>query len=338
MKQAVMTAPGCIEFRDVPAPTARAGEVLLRVRRIGICGSDVHVYHGRHPYTSYPVVQGHEFCGLVEAVGEGVSGLPLGAKATALPQVVCGACPPCLRGDEHICDRLKVEGFQAPGVAQELFAVPAGRVVVLPENFSFEQGALVEPAAVACHAVARAGDLAGRNVAVLGAGPIGNLTAQVARAAGARVVVGDLSDDRLGVARACGIEHVFHAGKTSLAAAAAAAFGAGGFDAGFECAGASAAVNALIQSIAKAGTIVVVAVYGDRPATDLGLVQDHELTLTGTLMYRKADYDRAVEAIAAGRILTDPLVSRHFAFAEYMEAYRFIEDSGPRAMKVFIDL
>src|SRR5512136_161695 len=180
MKQAIMTNPGQIEIHDVPAPVPGQGEVLLRIQRIGVCGSDIHVYHGKHPLTSYPVVQGHEFSAVLEAVGPGVTGFTPGAKVTSMPQIVCGECAPCLRGDYHICDKLKVEGFQAPGCAQELWVTPAARIVPLPDAFSYEQGALVEPVSVAVHATSRAGTLAGRRVAVLGAGPIGNLVAQVA--------------------------------------------------------------------------------------------------------------------------------------------------------------
>ncbi len=115
MRQAIMTAPGRIEIRDVPAPVPGPGEVLLRIQRIGVCGSDIHVYHGKHPYTGYPVVQGHEFSATVEAVGDGVTGISPGRKVTAMPQIVCGECSPCRRGEYHICDRLKVQGFQAPG-------------------------------------------------------------------------------------------------------------------------------------------------------------------------------------------------------------------------------
>jgi L-iditol 2-dehydrogenase len=115
MKQAVMTEPGKIEIRDIQVPAPGPGEVLLRIQRIGVCGSDVHVYHGKHPYTGYPVVQGHEYSATLEGLGEGVTGLQTGAKVTSLPQIVCGECGPCLRGDYHICDQLKVEGFQAPG-------------------------------------------------------------------------------------------------------------------------------------------------------------------------------------------------------------------------------
>jgi len=185
MKQAVMTEPGKITIRDVPAPTPGLGEVLLRIQRIGVCGSDIHVYHGKHPLTGYPVVQGHEFSAILEATGQGVTGIKPGTKVTSMPQIVCGECAPCRRGDYHICDKLKVQGFQAPGCAQELWVTAADMIVPLPDTFTFEQGALVEPASVAVHAVARAENLTGRRAVVLGAGTIGNLVAQTVRCEGA---------------------------------------------------------------------------------------------------------------------------------------------------------
>ena len=116
MKQAIMTAPGKIQLQNIAVPTPGPGEVLLRIQRIGVCGSDVHVYHGKHPYTKYPVVQGHEYSASVEAVGPGVTGLALGTKVTSMPQIVCGECAPCQRGDYHICDKLKVEGLPGAGL------------------------------------------------------------------------------------------------------------------------------------------------------------------------------------------------------------------------------
>ena len=342
MKQAVMTAPGKIEFRSVDPPQPGAGEVLLRIKRIGICGSDVHVCHGRHPYPSYPVIQGHEFAAVVEAVGPDPTGrapsLRPGRKVTAMPQIVCGRCGPCRRGDYHICDDLKVQGFQADGVAQELFVTSAERIVPLPESFSFEQGARVEPVSVAVHAVGRGPDLAGRNVVVLGAGPIGNLTAQVARAAGANVLITDLSDHRLAVARRCGIDNVSNAAGEPLREAVGRAFGQVGFDAAFECVGAEQTLSAAIENIGKGGTVVVVGVFGEKPTVDMGLVQDRELTLVGTLMYKREDYEGAVAAIAAGRVATEPLISKHFDFDEFPLAYQYIDQQGAETMKVFIDL
>jgi len=338
MRQATMTSPGVIELGEAPSPTMEAGEVLLRVRRIGVCGSDVHVYHGKHPFTPYPVVQGHEFSAVVEAVGANVATVKVGDLVTATPQRVCGTCRPCRRGDYHICDALKVRGFQAPGCAQDLFVTEAAKIVPLPASFTFEQGALVEPVAVGVHSVSRAGEVSGRNVAVLGAGPIGNLLAQVAQAQGARTLVTDVSEFRLDVARRCSLEATSDARTESLAAAASRVFGAEGFDVAFECAGVEETINAAIGAIQKGGTIVLVGVYGDRPKLDIGLVQDRELELVGTLMYKYEDFTRAVELMAAGRVITAPLDSRHFAFDQYPSAYRFIDQAGDQSMKVFIDL
>jgi len=338
MRQAIMTAPGKIEFRDIPAPAAGPGQVLLRIVRIGICGSDIHVNHGRHPYTKYPVVQGHEFSAVVEAVGPGVTGIRPGEKATAMPQIVCGSCAPCRRGDYHICDQLKVQGFQVPGCAQDLFPISADKIVLLPDTFTHEQGALVEPTAVAVHAVRRAGDITGKNVVVLGAGPIGNLVAQVARASAAAVLITDISDFRLQVARKCGLELTSNPNTESLPDAVRSAFGPAGFSVALECVGIEATISAAIESIAKGGTIVAVGVFDAKPSIDLGLVQDRELRIIGTLMYQREDYQRAVELIAAGQVITPPLESRHFPFAQYAEAYRYIDQHRQNCVKVFIDL
>jgi 2-desacetyl-2-hydroxyethyl bacteriochlorophyllide A dehydrogenase len=338
MKQATMTAPGQIDVHEAAVPTPGPGEVLLRIQRIGVCGSDIHVYHGKHPLTSYPVVQGHEFSAVLEALGPGVTGLTPGAKVTAMPQIVCGECAPCRRGDYHICDKLKVQGFQAPGCAQELWVTSADSIVPLPETFTFEQGALVEPTSVAVHAVARAGQLAGRGVAVLGAGPIGNLVAQTARCAGAQVLITDLSDYRLEIARQCGLEATSNAKAETLAQASECVFGKNGFDVAFECVGVEATITAVIDSIQKGGTIIIVGVFGDMPRVNLALVQDRELNLHGTLMYQRQDYQRAVELIASGGIITEPLVSKHFSLDNYIEAYRFIDKFGDKSMKVVIDV
>ncbi len=338
MRQAVMTSPGEIEFRDAPEPKAGPGQVRLQIKRIGICGSDVHVYHGKHPFTSYPIVQGHEFSALVEALGDGVEGIALGSKATARPQVVCGLCRPCRRGDYHICDQLKVQGFQAPGVAQDLFVTEADKLVTLPDEFTHEQGALVEPAAVAVHASGRAGDLRGKNAVVTGAGPIGNLVAQMCRCRGANVLITDLSDFRLQKARESGIAAASNPQRESLPEAVARVFGEEGFDVALECAGAQASVSALIDSVNKGGAVVIVAVFQEKPPLDLAVIGDRELHLLGTLMYRHQDYEEAVRRIAAGDLLTGPLDSKHFPFARYLDAYRYLEQQGPQCLKVFIDL
>jgi len=339
MRQAIMTEPGRIEFRDVGNPKAGPGQVLLRVKRIGVCGTDVHVNHGRHPFTSYPVVQGHEFAAVVEEVGEGVQGVQPGMKATARPQIVCGRCRPCERGDYNICDDLKVEGFQAPGCAQDLFLTTSDRIVPLPDTLSLEQGALVEPTAVAVHSTGRGGDLTGRNVVVMGAGTIGNLVAQVARHRGAqKVLITDLSEFRLDIASKCGIPAISPAGTEALGAASLRVFGEKGFDVAFEAVGVEATMDAAVQNIQKGGTVVVLGVFGEKPRIDMSVVGDRELSIVGTLMYKHEDYVKAVDLIASGEVITAPMVTKHFPFEEYPSAYRFVDEQGDRTMKVMIDL
>ena len=136
MRQQVMTAPGEIEFRTVSRPIASPGELLLKIMKIGVCGSDIHVYHGKHPFTTYPVTQGHEVSACVEEIGAGVEGFHIGQKVTIEPQVVCGECYPCRHGKYNLCENLKVMGFQTTGVASEYFALSAEKVTALPDNLT----------------------------------------------------------------------------------------------------------------------------------------------------------------------------------------------------------
>ena len=339
MRQAIMKEPGKIEFQEVPEPVLDQGEILLRIKRIGVCGSDVHVNHGQHPFTSYPVVQGHEFSGVVENVGTGVTNVKPGMNATARPQIVCGKCPPCLRGDYNICDTLKVQGFQAPGCAQELFIIKQENMVPLPDSITFEQGALVEPTSVAVHSTQRAGDITGKNIVVLGAGPIGNLVAQVAKCRGAKkILITDLSDFRLDIARKCGIAETSNANKESLIDASTRVFGDEGFEVAFEAVGVEATMDAGVDAINKGGIFIVLGVFGKKPRIDMSIVGDRELNIIGTLMYKHDDYLKAVELLAKGDVITEPLVTRHFPFEQYMAAYDFIDEQGDKSLKIMIDL
>jgi len=337
MKQAVMTAPGQIQFRDVPVPALGEGQVLVRMKRIGVCGSDIHVFHGKHPYTSYPVVQGHEVSGVVEKLAPGVGGLSPGDPVTFQPQVTCGKCYPCTHGSYHICDSLKVMGFQTTGAASELFAVDAAKVLRLPPGMSLEHGAMMEPLAVAMHALARGGGASGKKVLVLGAGPIGNLVAQAARGTGAAdVILTDVSEVRLALARRCGLEGAINPTQVDLADEVRRRFGDAKADLILECVGAQKTMEQAVAVARKGTDIVVVGVFGDRPTVDMGLVQDRELRLIGTLMYREPDWREAIALAAAGKVSLEPLITDRFPFEAYLEAYHLIEANRDKAMKVMI--
>ncbi len=339
MRQAVVTAPGSIEFREADVPVPGEGQVRIRVQRIGVCGSDIHVFHGKHPFVTYPLVQGHEYAGVIESVGPGTAGIAVGDKVTATPQEVCGVCPPCRRGQYNACEELKVRGFQAPGCAQDLFVTEADKIIKLPAGFRPEQGAFVEPVAVAAHSTGQAGDLTGRNVVVSGAGTIGNFVAQACRCRGAeKVLITDISDYRLEVARSAGIDAVCNVEREPLADAAKRVFGDGGFDVGAEVAGVEESLGALVAGIGKGGTVLIIGVYGEKPTVDMSVICEHELTVKGSMMYRHEDFEQAVAWIDSSEVQTDALVSKHFAFEEYPLAYAFIDEEGDRAMKVMIDL
>ena len=339
MLQQYMTAPGIITFREVPTPVPAPGEALLQILRIGICGSDIHVYHGKHPFTPYPVTQGHEVAGRVTALGAGVTGLRVGQLATIQPQVVCGQCYPCRHGKYNLCESLRVMGFQTTGMASTYFAVDAAKVTPLPEGFSCDEGAMIEPLAVGVHAVRQIGDARGLRVAVLGAGPIGNLVAQASRGMGAaQVLITDVSDWRLEKARACGIAHTANARTTDLGEAMLAAFGPDKADIIYDCAGNNASMGQAIACARKGSTIVLVAVF-DGPATvDLAVANDHELDIKSTMMYRNEDYLEAIRLVQEKRVALAPLVSAHFAFADYQAAYEHIEAHRETTMKVLIDV
>lgn len=339
MLQQVMTAPGVIEFRETPRPIAAEGQVLVRIMRIGICGSDIHVYHGKHPFTRYPVTQGHEVSGRIEAVGSGVKGLSVGQKVTIEPQVCCGHCYPCTHGKYNLCEELKVMGFQTTGTASEYFAVDAAKVTPLPETMSYDEGAMIEPLAVTVHAAKRFPELKGARVAILGCGPIGILLMQSCKALGAAsVLVTDVSDYRLSVARSVGADYAVNTGETDMEQALRDAFGSDKADVIYDCAGSDITMGQAIRCARKGSTIVLVAVFSKMASVDLAVLNDHELELNTSMMYRHEDYVDAIRLVSEGKVQLRPLMSRHFAFRDYLEAYQYIDENREMTMKVIIDV
>lgn len=340
MLQAVMYEPGKITYNEVDEPRPGIDEVLLKMKKIGVCGSDIHVYNGLHPYTSYPVIQGHEASGEIIETGKNVTGFSPGDKVTFMPQVTCGKCYPCRHGMYHICDNLKVMGFQTEGVAQEFAVIPSDKLIKLPDTMSFDEGAMIEPLAVAVHALKRSGEsISGKKVLVMGSGTIGNLVGQTAKALGAKaVMIVDLSDFRLEKAKECGIEYTVNSEKESLKDSISDNFGPDKADIILECAGAEPTITMSVDNARKGTTIVVVGVFGKKPVVDLGLVQDRELSLIGTLMYQKNDYETAVALVKKGKIALKSLITDTYPFKSYLAAYKYINKTKDRALKVMIKI
>lgn len=339
MLQQVMTAPGKIEFREIPIPEIKDDEVQVKMMHIGICGSDIHVFHGEHPFTSYPVTQGHEVSGEIVSVGKDVTEFKPGQKVTIQPQVTCGKCHPCRHGKYNLCEELKVMGFQTTGMASQFFVTDAARVIALPDSVSLIEGAMIEPLAVAVHAIRRVGDVSGMKVVVLGAGPIGNLVAQTAKGLGAaEVMITDISDFRLKKAAECGIDHCVNTKVENLGEAIAKAYGPDKADVIYDCAGNNVSMGQAIQYARKGSMIILVAVFASMASVDLAVANDHELDINSSMMYRREDYLTAIELVQAGKIKLAPLVSKTFPFKQFLDAYHYIEANRESTMKVIVNI
>jgi L-iditol 2-dehydrogenase len=339
MIQQTMTAPKTIAFQEVPMPEAKPGQALVKIKRIGVCGSDIHVFHGQHPYVTYPLTQGHEVSGEIIGLGEGVTGLEVGQRVTIEPQVTCGECHPCRHGKYNLCENLKVMGFQTIGTASEYFAVDAGKVTPLPAHMSFDEGAMVEPLAVAVHAVKRVGDVTGKKVAVLGAGPIGILVSQALKAFGAAaVMVTDISEYRLQMAKECGADFVYNTRTVDFGQAVVESFGKDKADLIYDCAGNDITMGQAIKNARKGSIIMLVAVYAGMATVDLAKLNDSEIDLYTSMMYRHEDYLEAIRIINENKVTLKPLVSKHFPFEEYQKAYEYIDNNRETTMKILVDV
>jgi len=334
-----LTSLKTITKAEVSEPIAQKGEVVIKIARSGICGSDIHAYFDQHPFIPLPVVPGHEFSGTVAELGEGVSHLKIGDRVTVMPQLYCGECRNCKIGRYNICASLKVLGCGVPGSCQEKLAVPANLVLKLPDSMSFDQGAMLEPIAVGIGACKRAtGGVRGKRVLVLGAGTIGNLTAQAAKAMGAEsVIIADLIDWRLEVAKKCGIDHTINPGKVDLPTEITKIWDADGADVIIECIGVNV-IDSAIHYARKGTDIVVVGVFSEPCTINMGLIQDKEVSLIGSLMYIEEDWLEAIEYVNTGVVTLEPLISKHFPLEQLAEAYEYAIENRDTSIKVLVEV
>ena len=209
----------------------------------------------------------------------------------------------------------------------------------IPEDMSYEEGAMIEPLAVAVHGVKQMGDVAGMNIAVLGAGPIGNLVAQTAKGMGAaKVMITDISDLRLAKAKECGIDVCVNTKNKDFGEAMIEAFGPDKADVIYDCAGNNITMGQAIKYARKGSTIVLVAVFAGMAEVDLAVANDHELDIKSTMMYRHDDYIDGIRLVNEGKVHLKPLISKTFAFKDYLKAYQYIDDNRETTMKVIINV
>ena len=283
MKAAIYSGVNTVENVIRPIPELKDGETLIKVESAGICGTDMAIFAGKHPRAKAPLIMGHEVGGIVaEISGDVPKGVEIGSRVTFFPLISCGECYTCRSGKTYVCENLKLIGIDTDGGMAEYMVVPSESVIPVPNTWNKNRAALMEPVAVAVHAVRRSSVKVGDTVLVLGAGIIGLLCAQMLKAAGAaKVVIADLIPSRLNIAADVGLiainlkEEDFHARTKELTDGV-------GFDVTMECSGSAGAQPLTTAATRVLGEILVVGMPKEPPPVDLRMVTFKELTMVGT--------------------------------------------------------
>jgi 2-desacetyl-2-hydroxyethyl bacteriochlorophyllide A dehydrogenase len=299
-----------IRIKNVPTPEPSSGEVLLRVQYGGICGGDMSLYAGKHPRAKAPLVPGHEIFGRVESAGSDVPDWRPGMRAVVYPLITCGHCAPCREGNAHVCETLRVIGFDRDGGFAEFVKVSPKDLVPIPDSLSDEEAALIEPLAVAVHALENSSFRIGDTVLVTGGGPIGNLVAQVARASGAReVVISEVQGYRRQVAAQMGFA-TFNPVEENAQQALQRLLGSPFVDIVFEATGSAAAYKDVVECCKVRGQIAFVGIPKTPPEVDVLRILFKEISTTSARVYRMRDYLAAISLLSHKAVDVLPLIER----------------------------
>ena len=342
MKALLLSEYKHLAVADLPVPVPGAGEVLVRVAACGICGSDVHGYDGSSGRRIPPIVMGHEAAGIVAAVGEGVTGHRVGDRVTFDSTVYCGECEFCRRGEVNLCDRRQVVGvscgdYRRAGAFAEYVTVPERILYRLPDGLSFSDAAMLEAVSVAIHAVRVADMKGGETALVIGAGMIGLLILQAAKASGgARVFVTDVDASRLEMARSLGADAIIDSSRESLPARVQQLTLTRGVDVALEAVGRPETVAAAIDCTRKGGTVALVGNISPEVTIPLQKVVTRQIRLQGSCA-SAGEYPQAMEWMAEGKIKVAPLITAVAPLEEGPSWFARLYAREPNLMKVVLD-
>lgn len=320
---------GNVVLKDTEEPAVGPGEVKVRVMAAGICGTDIKIFHG-DAWSNPPVILGHEYSGIVVEVGYSVSKVKVGDRVVSeTAQVICGKCFYCNTGNYLMCpDRLSI-GYGVNGAFAEFCIVREGIIHKLPDDVSFDSGALCEPAAVAVHAVLDSVRLLPTDIAVvMGPGPIGLLVAQIARCMGVTVIICGTTEDqkRLETARALGIHHCIDVQAEDVIKFVNALTEGRGADVVYDCTGAAPAIHSGMAVLKKKGKFVQVGLTKKNLEIEYSLLTSREISLIGTFGHNWSSWDTALRMISTGKIMTEPLITHHFPLIEWEKAFKLAEN------------
>ncbi len=324
--------PSQIEPIIVSVPAIEPGEALIKVSACGFCGSDIGIISGTHPRAKEPLTIGHEFCGTVVEIGSSNQGFAVGDFVTLYPLISCGVCIACRTGHPHVCRTLRLYGFDTAGGMAEYVKVSISGLIKLPKEISPQVGALIEPLAVAVHGVSSIKLTGNSVIAVLGAGPIGLLTALVASHSGnPKVVISDVLPSRIELASHLGLRAV--SAGNALSRAVDALTAGEGVDAVFECAGVPASAREMTSLLRPRGTIINLGVFKEPVPIDMQAVNFKELTIAGSRVYTKNDFATAVNL--ASHLPLNQIVTHTFPLHDVKSAFELFKQ-GEGVCKVVI--
>jgi 2-desacetyl-2-hydroxyethyl bacteriochlorophyllide A dehydrogenase len=337
MRRVVVSRTG-INVEQAPIPAPGPDEVLVHSVVAGVCGSDTHAAHGRHPFVPLPYAPGHEVVGVVAAVGEAVTGVRPGQRVTVEPDLPCWNCKQCLRGAQNLCEHLQFFGCGYPqGGLADYFTIPANRLHLVPDDLGYRTAALIEPLSTPVHAVRIAGDVTDRAVVILGAGTIGQLLLAVVRAHGAkRIVVTDVLATKRKLALALGADAVVDAAAGDAANQIRSALGESA-DVVFDCVAIAPTLGQAIQLADKGGTVVVVGVPAQDVTIPLPLIQDHQIRIQGSATYLPGDYAEAIELLRSGTVRAADIVTATQPLAHVAAAFEQSQSGQDIKVLVVID-
>src|SRR6202789_3942871 len=342
MKALLLSEYNHLEMRDLPDPTQGPDELLIQVSACGICGSDVHGYDGSTGRRIPPIVMGHEAAGIVAAVGSHVSRFKLGDRVTIDSTVYCGHCDYCLRGEVNLCNQRQVIGvscgeYRRAGAFAEFLAVPERIAYRLPDSFSFAEAAMLEAVSVALHGVAVAEMTGGETVLVIGAGMIGLLLLQAARAAGcSRIFVADVDPTRLALAEKLGADATLLASGTPLIEEILRRTNNAGVDVVLEAVGREETIATAIDCTRKGGTVALVGNISPQIMLPLQKVVSRQIRLQGSCA-SAGEYPQAIELIASGKIKVDSLITAVAPLSDGPSWFERLHAREPNLMKVVLD-
>ncbi len=337
MKSLVYAAPGRVEVRDMAAPEPRDRAAKINMRYCGVCGTDIAIHAGKHPRAKAPLVIGHEFVGVIEEVRNGVRGFKPGDRVAAYPLLSCGVCLPCRTGTPHVCEKLRLIGIDCDGGMAEHAWIDEDVLFKVDDALPDRIAALIEPLAVVVRSLHQARFQLRDSAVIIGAGPIGVLTAIALKHAGAsRIVISDIDEVRLGTCRALGYETVN--GKDGrLVDYVNDTTNGEGTDVVFECSGAESAAAEMTRIARVGGMICMTGIHKAPHPVDLRELNFKEQTLVGTRVYTKREFEQTVSYALQLKDDLEPVVTQVVPLSQSEGIFDMIADPTINTIKVLVD-